>query len=163
MIKDSANIRDSYSLYKANIETPIDIRTYIEIVNGFIKFLMDKVLEGWDIRLPAKLGVIGIRGKKVKPKVDKDGKIKGLAPNWGETRKLWAKDEKAKENKTILYCFNEHTNGVRYNIEWIKKTALFKNKSVYSLRFSRGNKRTTSAKIYNGAEYLEKHIDYGNK
>lgn len=162
-MQESYNIRDSYKYYKKNATSPVTIKIYLGIVIGFIQFIMEQVFNGYDVVLPARLGRIGIRGKKVKPRVDENGKIKGLAPNWGETRKLWESNPEAKEKRTIMYCFNEHTNGLRFKITWFKKTALFHNKSVYSFKASRANKRATTAKVNNGAEYIEKHTNYGNK
>lgn len=151
----TVNLRDSYRFYQKNAEEPVNVKAYIDIVLGFIKFMMKKVFEGKDIKLPAELGVLGVRGRKVKPRLDADGNIVGLAPDWVSTKKLWDTNEKAKEAKTIVYHFNEHTSGFRYKITWFRKDMKFKNKSVYSICFSRNNKRTLSALIKGGKEYTE--------
>jgi hypothetical protein len=127
---------------------------YNDIVHGYLKFMMQKVFEGHDIRLGAKLGTIGIRGRKVKPMIGVDGKIIGVIPSWSKTKQLWDSDPVAKEKKTLVYCFNEHTDGVRYKIGWYKKNVVVKNKVYYSLRFTKGNKRSVWKLANEGKEYL---------
>lgn len=148
----TVTLRDSYKTYKEGNTNPIAIKIYIQIVLGFIKFLMQKVFEGKDIKLPCELGIVGIRGKRQKPRLDEDGNIVGLAPNWVAT-KQWR--EQNPDSRQILYHFNEHSSGVRYKIVWFKKGYKFRNKSVYSIRFSRMNKRTVSNLIKGGKEYQE--------
>ena len=161
MIK-TVNIKDSYTFYRKyykegipNCDYRNGIPVYIEIVNGFMKFIMKKVFDGFDVRLGAKLGTLMIRGKKVKPYIDKEGNIKGVAPNYGETKKLWAKDSKAKEEKTIIYCFNEHSNGIGYRLLWNKEGVIVKNKSMYGMSFSRANRREVNRLVVEeNREYL---------
>jgi hypothetical protein len=151
----TVNLRDSYKFYSSNETEPVKVKTYIEIVLGFIKFMMNKVFEGKDIKLPCELGVIGIRGKRQKPRLDEDGNVIGLPPDWVGTKKLWDENPEAKKKGQLLYLFNEHTAGVRYKVVWFKGGFKFKNKSVYSIRFSRFNKRTISGLIKGGKEYQE--------
>lgn len=165
---EKVNVRDSYKLYikRANAYEfeRVPIKVYIYIINGFIKFLMSKVFAGKDVRLPVDMGVLGVRGTKVKPRIGDDGEIKGLAPNWPETKKLWDRNPKAKEAKELVYCFNEHSNGLRYRYIWSKKHSTFTNKTVYSLRMSRPNKRTINKMAHQGAEFLEsKPKNYGRR
>lgn len=157
-------IRDSYTFYRKFYKESIPdcdykegLPIYIDIINGLMKFLMRKVFEGFDVRLGAKLGVLMIRGKKVKPIIDKNGDIKGIAPNWGATKKLQARDPVAKENKTIVYCFNEHSNGIKYNFKWSKEDVIIENKTLYNMSFSRWNRRELSRLVIEeNKEYLIK-------
>lgn len=149
------NLRTSYKYYKKNAENPVSVKIYVYVLLGFLKFMMQKIFDGKDVRLPAKLGVLGIRGKKVKPRLDKDGNIIGLAPNWKKTIELWNKDPEAKEKKKMVYHFNEHTNGLRYKIHWFKTNSVVKNIHMYSIRFSRDNKRMVTQLANSGKEYLE--------
>jgi hypothetical protein len=151
----TVNLRQSYRFYQKHVEEPVDIKIYLEIVHGFLKFIMQKIFDGKDVKLPCELGAIGVRGKKIKPYIGTDGEIKGLSPNWRKTKELWDKDEKAKLEKKIVFDFNEHTSGFRYKIIWWKKRMKFKNKMVYSLRFSRPNKRALHKLIKQGREYPE--------
>src|SRR5688572_20196462 len=135
------NLRDSYKHYEKYAEQPVDVKTYIKIALGFIKFLMLKVFEGKDVKLPSELGILGIRGRKQKPRFDDNGNIVGLPPDWVGTKKYWEENPEARKQQKILYLFNEHTAGVRYKMVWFKKGFKFVNKSVYSIRLSRPNKR----------------------
>lgn len=151
-----ANIRDSYKHYKVNSDEPVEIKVYLDIVHGFIKFLISQLFQGEVVALPARLGTLEVIGRKVKPKLDSDGKITNLAPDWKGTKELWEVCEECKENKQIVYHFNEHTNGVRYKIHWSKNKVIVKNKILYSLVFSRANKRELNRLINSGKEYLIK-------
>ncbi len=148
------NIRSSYKYYKSQVEDPVDIKTYLSVVSDFIQFLMDKVFDGFEVKLPARLGSFQIVGRKIKPKLDEQGNVVGLAPNWAETKKLWDSNEEAKKNKELVYCFNEHTNGVKYKFLWSKKNVNVKNKTIYSIKFSRANKRRINSLLKEGKEYI---------
>lgn len=149
------NLRDSYRFYQKHSEHVVDIKVYIGIILDFLKFLVQKIHEGKDVKLPCELGTLGIRGRKVRPRLDKDGSILGLAPDWVKTKALWERNEKAKEAKTLVYHFNEHSNGFRYKLVWFKSGMKFKNKSVYSFKLSRKNKRIINKLVKQGVEYTE--------
>lgn len=155
MARDYLNTRDSYKTYLKTSTNPVDVSTYVKIVNGYMKFLIQKLFFKGSITLPLRLGKLQIVGKKVKVQVE-DGKIKGLAPDWVNTKKLWEEDSEAKKNKTLVYHFNEHTDGVRYRFFWSKARALVANKTLYDLRLTRTNKRELSSLVSNGKEYLIK-------
>ena len=146
------NIRDSYKTYKKLSVAPVDIKTYILITTGFIKFLMKKVLEGDEVVLPARIGVFSVTGKKQKVTIE-NGNIKGLSPNWVRTKQLWAKSEDAKHRKQLVYNTNEHSDKLRYKFLWSKRRSLVENKNLYILRMSRANKRELANRIFKGQEY----------
>lgn len=152
--KDYKNLRDSYKLYKKTVENPIDIKNYLKIVADYNKFLIEKVLEGEAVMFPEKLGTLSIVGRKQKIKLDEDGNPKGLPPNWRKTKELWDSNAKAKEEKKLVYCLNEHTDGVRYKYIWQKRRMLIKNKNLYSFKLTRANKRTLHKKILGGMQYI---------
>lgn len=154
-MKNHLNLRDSYSTYKEQVEEPIDIKTYMYIVNGFMKFLMYRLFRVGEITLPDKLGTLSIIGKKQKIKVE-EGKIKGCSPDWKSTKELWENNPEAKANKQLVYHFNEETNGVRYKFFWAKKNVAMTNKTLYTLKLARNNKRLLSRLIKEGKEYLIK-------
>ena len=153
-MSDFKNIKDSYLLYKKNTNNPIEKRDYNYICSLFNKFLMKKVLSGETIRFPAKLGTLAIVGKKQKIRRDKDGNIVSLAPNWKKTIEYWNRNEEAKINKKIIYCTNEHSNGVRYKFFWSKLNVSVCFKNLYSLRLVRENKRAVRDAILSGHEFL---------
>lgn len=147
------NTQDSYIVYKCLSENPIDIKEYCKINHEFIKFLVEELFEHGEIQIPERLGRIQILGKKIKVKYE-DGIIKGVAPNWVETKKLWEKDEEARKNKQLVFHFNEQTDGIRYKFYWNKSRVLVSNKTLFRLRMSRANKRRLASLIKSGKEYL---------
>lgn len=147
------NLRDSYQLYKKRTKNPVGVQTYLLLVADYNTFLIDKVLEGKEVTLPSRMGVLAILGKKQKIRFDKEGKIEGLAPDWVKTKKMWDSNPQAKEEKKLFYHINSHTDGVRYKYFWSKKNVLVENKTLYSLRLTRNNKRAVHKKIIEGAQY----------
>lgn len=148
------NIRDSYKLYKEEAEYPvIDIKSYINIAAEYNKFLMNKIFEGEIVTLPARLGTLGILGKKQKITYDENGNIKGLAPDWVKTKKLWDSNPEAKAKKQLMYHINEHSSYIRYKFFWSKNRVLVSNKTLYSLRISRDNKREINKRVVSGQEF----------
>lgn len=147
------NLRDSYSLYKKTVENPVDIQTYLVLTAEYNKFLINKVLDGKEVTLPSRMGTLSIVGREQQIKIDEDGKIKGLAPDWVGTKKMWDSNPEAKRLKKLLFHTNPHTDNVRYKYLWSKKNVLVENKTLYSLRLTRTNKRAVHAKIMQGAPY----------
>ena len=154
-MKKFYNTRDSYVVYKNMSDNPINISEYVQIINHFMKFLITKLLTTGEINIPERLGRLSIFGKKVNVRIE-DGEIKGLAPDWVKTKQLWDSDEEAKNNKQLVYHFNEETNGIRYKFAWSKNRVLVSNKTLYNLRMTRSNKRELSKLVREGKEYLIK-------
>ena len=154
-MKKFFNTRDSYVVYKNMSANPINISQYVQITNHFMKFLITKLLTTGEINIPERLGKLSIFGKKVNVRIE-DGEIKGLAPDWVKTKQLWDSDAEAKENKQLVYHFNEETNGIRYKFAWSKNRVLVSNKTLYNLRMTRSNKRELSKLVREGKEYLIK-------
>ena len=152
-MKKFYNTRDSYVVYKNMSDNPINISEYVQIINQFMKFLILKLLSTGEIILPERLGRLSIFGKKVNVRIE-DGEIKGLAPDWVKTKELWDSDLIAKQNKQLVYHFNEETNGIRYKFAWSKNRVLVSNKTLYNLRMTRSNKRELSRLVREGKEYL---------
>ena len=152
-MKKFYNTRDSYVVYKNMSVNPINISQYVQIINHFMKFLSSKLLSTGEIIIPERLGKLSIFGKKVKIRIE-NGEIKGLAPDWVKTKELWDSDPIAKQNKQLVYHFNEETNGIRYKFAWSKNRVLVSNKTLYNLRMTRSNKRELSKLAREGKEYL---------
>ena len=149
------NLRDSYKKYLTTTENPVNIKTYVLINSLYNKFLTSKVLEGHEVTLPARLGTLCILGSKSVLKIE-EGKVKGLAPDWVSTKKLWDTNPQAKLAKKLLYHTNTHTDGVRYKWHWSKNNVLVENKSLYALRLTRENKRAVHSTILEGKQYKTK-------
>ena len=152
-MKKFYNTRDSYVVYKNMSVNPINISQYVQIINHFMKFLSFKLLSTGEITIPERLGKLSIFGKKVNIRIEND-EIKGLAPDWVKTKELWDSDPIAKQNKQLVYHFNEETNGIRYKFSWSKNRVLVSNKTLYNLRMTRSNKRQLSKLVREGKEYL---------
>ena len=147
------NLRESYKLYKESVEFPVDIKLYLILAADYNTFLINKVLEGKEVTLPSRMGTLSIVGRKQTIRYDEDGKIVGLAPDWVKTKELWATNPEAKKEKKLLYHMNSHTDNVRYKYLWSKKNVLVENKTLYSLRLTRTNKRAVHSKIMSGAQF----------
>lgn len=155
MQKTDINIRSSYKTYKETVSTPVEEKQYLEIANGYIEFLIQKVLEGEEVTMPARLGTLFIQGVKKNLKFNKDG-IPLLPPNWAATKKLWDSNPDAKATKKIVYCLNEETDGVVYKLHWSKNRVPIENKLYYNFILTRSNKRAIHQQIKQGKEYIIK-------
>ena len=155
MQKTNLNIRSSYKRYSKEIENPVELKPFLEIANGYMKFLMDKVVEGEEVTMPVKLGTLFIQVVKKSLKINKDG-IPLLPPNWGKTKQLWDRNPEAKATKKIVYCLNEETNGVVYKLHWSKNRVPIENKLYYNFILTRDNKRAINSQIKQGKEYIIK-------
>lgn len=150
------NIRDSYydSYRKNDPNTSIKVEVYIEIVLGFILFIMQKILSGRQVMLPANMGTMYIVGKKPKTWVDDTNDLRGLAVNWEATKEYWRNNEEARKAKKVIYHFNEHTNGYRYKFHWVKQGMTVRNKFHYYFRAMRNNKRGMTKQLKNNVDFL---------
>jgi len=143
------NISTSYKTCSVDIS----YKEFIEITKGFMQFIMKKVLDGESVQLPLNAGKLEVVGKKIRPKLKPDGTMSGVAPDWVATKKLRDENPEAKKKRTVVYHFNEHSNGVRYKIRWYKLHSGVKNRSVYAFYLARKNKRELSDNIMKGKEY----------
>lgn len=158
MLKTDQNTASAYSSYYKSTDTPVDKSMYLKIANLYMKFLFAKVLDGEEVTLPSRLGSMFITGTKKKLKFDVNG-VPLLPPNWGKTKELWDRNPEAKLNKKLVYCINEETDGIVYKLHWSKNRVYIENKSLYSLRITRDNKRAIHKRIKAGQEYIVKSLN----
>lgn len=152
------SIKDSYPQYAAETKKEVvDLKTYLKLSAEYNKFLIGKVLNAKKITLPSRFGTLQITGRKEKIRFDEDGKVVGLAPNWQETKKLWNKDPQAGKERKKIYHINSHTGGFRYTYFWSKARVLVENKTLYSLRMTRENKRAVNEHIEKGIKFVNKN------
>lgn len=147
------NLRSSYKLYHQNNKDGVDCKTYLQIVSSYNQFLSQKVLEGHEITLPARMGTLAIVGRKQKVRLDENGEIQGLAPDWVKTKQLWESNPEAKAQRKRLFHTNVHTDNTRYKFLWSKAKVLVKNKTLYALRMTRSNKRAVHSLIKEGVQF----------
>lgn len=155
MRKTDKNIRYAYKEYRKESDSPVGREEFVDLCNGYHKFLMDLVFEGHEVVLPNQMGSLYIVGNKVKLRTKEDG-TPNLAPNWPKTRALWERCEECKERNQLVYHTNAHTGGIRYKLMWSKKKAPIKFKSLYAFRLTRANKRRIHNDVLNGKEYFIK-------
>ena len=157
-IKQTITIGDTYERYLQ--ETPeedqVDKSSYVALCRAFNRLMMDRVIKGDKIALPAKLGTLEVKGFKENFDIENGGIIRGLSPNWKATKELWEREPQTKIDGKIIYNTNEHSDGVRYKYLWSKRNCHIRNHALYSLRITRAMKRTLSLLIQNGAEYQSK-------
>lgn len=151
--KDKYQPQRSLSTSYEDYEGHLSKADYHNINMKFMKFIIDKVIDGETIKLPRGCGRLYVHGTRRVPKFDKDGNITGLPPDWASTAKLWAKDPEAKARKEVLFHFNEHTQGVSYRIQWDKTKLNIPNQNIYGFQIPRSRKREMSKMIINGKEY----------
>lgn len=153
MQKTEANARDSYKLYKSLTKNPIQTKHYLDIGGGFRAFLVEKVLEGEEVTLPARMGTLSFKGRKAPLKFDSNG-IPKLPPDWKATLALWERNPETKLTKKLIFCTNEHTGGVVYKFSWSKNRVPIENKTLYSLRMTKTHKSESHHIIKSGKEFL---------
>lgn len=156
MLKTDKNIRSGYKHYKATKEVATDEKNYVKINNMLNKFIIDKVFEGYDVILPARMGILNIVGTKKEIEFDEDGNPK-LPPDWKKTKELWENNPEAKKNRKRMFHTNEHTDGIVYKFFWSKQKMLVAYKSLFSLRMTRENKRRVWQEVLNGKEFALKY------
>ena len=139
---------DYHRYYNKNNSYKVSRSDYAEVVSEMNKYVTELMLdmEG-DFRMPYRCGAVAIRKKKRKITFDSNGNIINTnPPDWQKTRKLWEKDEEAKEKKILIRHTNMKTSGYVFKVTFLRSLADFKNKKLYGFRacrnFARGlNKR----------------------
>lgn len=107
------------------------------------------VFDTIDYRMPARLGYLRVKKKKIEPKLDVDGNLdlRRLSVDYKKTKKLWeeiypgktAEEIKAIEDKPVVRELNESNGGYRVTFFWDKTTCNIPNQSAYYIKMTRGN------------------------
>jgi hypothetical protein len=149
------NIMSSYKTYREmGGSMDIDRLLYCKMANEFNKDIIELVKDGHQVKLPEKMGILSVKGKKIQSEYDEElGRISNQAPDFGETNKLWARCPECKKRKQMVYHENEHSDGIRYKYFWSKDRMIVENKLFYTMVLTRTNKRQLSALIQGGREY----------
>lgn len=149
MIKTDVNTSSTFD----SCTEKISLSLFRDLNNAFHKYLIEKIVEGKTVTLPAKLGFMYIGGTKRKRLFNEEGKSL-LPPDWGRTNKLWNKNPEAKKKKIIIRHTNEHTGGVSYRLIWSKRNVPIPNKIYMSFRLTKANKKKINKAIKEGKEYI---------
>lgn len=120
--------------------------TYGEVLDYIHTRITDEImLDNFEYKLPARMGVICIRKKKPKFTYDEYGNLINNMPiDWKATKELWEEDPESKEQKKLVRHLNEHTNGYVPFWHFEIKSATFKFKSAYKFKATRTLNRELS-------------------
>lgn len=149
-INNSIGVYDIYKYIRKNkwfnLDRPITEHEFYSIIRTVNNYLVDNLLEGYDIKLPCRMGTIELR--KYSPKIKiKDNKVKTTLPiDWDRTLKLWYEDQESYKNKTLVRMNEKEVFKIFYN----RNKANYNNKVFYDLRFMRGLKLKLKEKIKEG-------------
>ncbi len=152
-VKSDYGANDFYrDFMKNNPEVEMTRGEYGLILNSFNSHLRERISsKGAGFILPCRIGRVELRKIKTEVKVDEDGNIVNNLPvNWKATREFWKTNPDAKERGVKIKFTNEHTDGYTFKVSYLKSKALYKNKSVYKIRFNRELKRNLSRSIFKG-------------
>lgn len=149
-INHSLGVYDSYKYIRKNgwfdIGRPITEYQFYYIIRTINELLVDTLLQGHDIHLPCKMGIIEVRKCPARYTIE-DNKVKTNLPiDWDRTLKLWSEDEEAFKDKTLIKMEEKEIFKVYYN----KFRANFNNKSFYEFTANRDLKLRLKQKIKSG-------------
>ena len=132
---------------------------YSKILDEFNSEVRELILnESFDFILPASMGILGIRKRKLIPYINSNGDFKNPLPvNWKATYELWESNPESHADKTLVRYRNKHSGG--YIAEWthMRAKATFKNKSGYDFKATRTAKQLLGAVML---DFENNTIDY---
>jgi len=134
------NLIECYNKYNTMSSNPIDKQLYFKIVKDFNERIINKIVEGgYEFIMPYNLGSIFIKKRKIEFKFDENGnflsKFTKAGVNWKATKDLWILDNNAKENKTLVWNDNSHTDGFKYRFFWDRGKTGNGIKNILSYKF----------------------------
>lgn len=145
----SLSLINSYDIYSELSKEKAHSKTiYLEQVYLLMKFLTKLLQEGELIHLPLRCGTFQYIGKHVTPEIINNDRIKKLSVDWVKTKEARKQDKEA-----MIFHFNEHSNGIRYKLNWSKRDVLIRNKTYYRFTQTRTNKRELASLIKEGTEF----------
>lgn len=130
-VQNPYTIQDSYADYLLQYPEGsgyyLAYNEYRDITTAFFKHIADElVYKSVTIALPFRLGKLTV--VKSKPTYKS---IKNMTMDWFKSKEL---------NKQVRE-FNEHSNGYVYRFYWDRKSCILDNKTIYSFKPARANKR----------------------
>lgn len=143
MIK-SVGLKDHYKYYTETSNNAVSKKEFSYVIKQFMLFLMNKVFNGEEVRLPLGFGTIEVTGSK--PRDSKKTKL----ISWGRTFKMWKDKPHTKEQGKVVIATNEHTDGYVFAFKWHKKGVSVKNKIFYKLEFTDTNKKKLRELLFSG-------------
>ena len=139
------NLKSAYTLYRKDKGTILRDEYYI-ITQDFMKFISDKVIEGYEVCLPQKCGSVEIlllKGKMAYPK---------KPINWSLTRQIW-RENPEKRKKEFIYGLGEFMNGFCPKVKWSRIGIYAEFKYIYYFVFTRHNKKKLLNRLRTTTDY----------
>lgn len=149
-VNNSLGVYDAYKWIRKNkwfdIGKTLTEHEFYSIIRKINEYLADNFIEGNDIKLPHRMGILELR--KFDARIDfKNNKIETNLPiDWNKTLKLWYEDEEAFSNKTLIRVEERELFKVYYN----KQSAKYNNKSFYEFKVNRELKLRLKRRIKDG-------------
>lgn len=135
--KYSYSMVDFYQQYEGTVSRS----QYREIITLYCDLIFEKLLTGYDVRLPD-LGYISLK------------KMKGKAINWQTTNEFFSDHNAENDDKKRIYERNEHTDGWIAFLKWDNKTHPIPRKSFFKFNLSRKYKRKLAKLLKDNPELM---------
>lgn len=150
-IRNSNGVYDAYKWIRKNkwlnIGRPLKEHEFYSIIRKVNDLLADNLVKGKDVILPCRMGRLELRKWDSKIYYD-NGKVRTNLPvDWDATLNLWAEDEKAYKDRTLIKMEEKEIFKVLYN----KSRANYNNKSFYEFEVNRDIKKRIKKQIKAGA------------
>ncbi len=155
-IPSDVKTKDLFNYYKNNTkEKIVTNKEYQKILKLYGEISFKKMMyENFHFRLPERMGDLYVI-KTFMFNSNKEGEKIKLPVDWNATKKLWAKNEEAKQNKILVKHLNKHTDGYLIRIKYDRKTSNFKNKTFYTFKLKREFTRELAKSVKNPSLKLD--------
>jgi hypothetical protein len=110
--------------YKDTLSKELFNKIWIDFIEGDekndIKGVINRIIfDNFEFKFPFRMGSLRIKKKKVKARLDENGKLK---TSW--IPRDW---KSSKELNAPVYCMNKHTMGFKMSWQWNKESGNMKN------------------------------------
>lgn len=142
---------DYYKFYRANYDNTVYLPTYRRVIKFINTKIMNAITDNnYEFKIPKRLGIIAVRKHK-KSILTKGNSPIGynLAPDWKATKEMWEQFPELKELGKVIKFENKHSGGYTYVIKYYKRSANYKNKSLYKFKATRTMTRRLASNIKN--------------
>jgi len=131
---------------RKNKDTYLPYKTYLKYVRSINAAIEAILMQGKTISLPHRMGSFRLR--KFMPNK--------RFPDWKMTKKLWKFDEKAGQEKKIIYLTNAHTSGYGVKFVWHSYNCQFQHKSMLCCKRTRGFQRRSAVILKQVSNLIDK-------
>ena len=141
--------KDAWRWLKKNkwldLGQPVTERDFGLIVKTINRYLVEKLLSGYDIVFPCRMGRVELRKYFSRIWYEGDKLRTNLPIDWKRTLQLWNSDKEAQDRKFLV----RQEEQALFKIIYSKKSANFNNKTFYQFGAARGVKKALKDKIKN--------------